>query len=141
MSAESTSIAAKIDNHPRSASQRDRILSAFEQAGADGLTRYEVEQATGLGGNSVRPAIVALKTAQLIEETSRTRPTDTGSRARVLMVSRMHRRLIFAERLGVDPADLESSTPQMIRLGWLRRDGDAVRIADAGWAVIAEGCK
>lgn len=52
-----TSRAGALDNYPRSGSQRDRVLRHVLVSGERGMTREELEQATGLGGNTIRPRV------------------------------------------------------------------------------------
>jgi hypothetical protein len=134
-----TSAMAQADNAPRSEAQQNRIVQALAQAGKTGLTSQEVEQATGIGGNSVRPAIVALRSAGAVTRTDRTRPTDTGSLARVLVLSGERRRAILEAALAWEYTEGEEKADAMVRLGWLVRAAGKLKITAAGWEVIA-GC-
>jgi hypothetical protein len=63
--------------------QRSRVLAAVIMA-KDGATREELEDATGLGGNSVRPRVRELIKAGLLKETGDLRKTRAGISASVL---------------------------------------------------------
>lgn len=52
-----TSRQGALANYPRSGSQRDRVLHRVIDSGEQGLTREELEQVTGLRGNTVRPRV------------------------------------------------------------------------------------
>ena len=61
---------------------------AIKSAGASGMTAQEVETATGLPGNTVRPRIVELWEQQRIERTGERRPTRSGRMAVVWIARR-----------------------------------------------------
>lgn len=63
----------------------ERVHRAIADAGADGMTAQQVEDATGLPGNTVRPRIVELRRAGLVVESDQTRPTRSGRSAVVLV--------------------------------------------------------
>lgn len=52
-----------------------------------GLTRQEIEDRTGLDGNTVRPRVCELVKSSLLVEDGRTRPTRSGKPARVLFAT------------------------------------------------------
>lgn len=78
-----TSFQAAVDNLPRAGTQKARILTYLETVGD--ATRDEMEADLDLSGNAVRPRIVELIEAGLVEETERTRVTRSGSKATVLV--------------------------------------------------------
>jgi hypothetical protein len=79
-----TSIAAAESIRGTAATDRQRVLDAIRAAGIHGLTREQIEVATGLAGNSVRPRVAELIAAGTIEEAGEIRRTSTGRAARVL---------------------------------------------------------
>lgn len=81
-----TSIAAAEHAQSGAAVARQRILDAIQAAGVHGLTREEIEAATGIGGNTVRPRCRELIQRQIIEEAGEQRMTKSGDRAMVLTV-------------------------------------------------------
>jgi len=82
-----TSIAAAESIRGTAATDRQRVLDAIRAAGIHGLTREEIEAATGLSGNTVRPRVDKLMTDGLIEEAGEIRRTSTGRPAKVLTVA------------------------------------------------------
>jgi transcription initiation factor IIE alpha subunit len=74
-----TSIAAAWSMLPKSGSQRRKVYDAILEA--DGLTDEEIETATGLTGNSVRPRRYELLQDGLIEASGETRKTKQGNAA------------------------------------------------------------
>jgi hypothetical protein len=52
-----TSRQGALANYPRSGSQRERVLREVILSGDRGMTREELESATTLGGNTVRPRV------------------------------------------------------------------------------------
>lgn len=79
--------AARAIRH-RAQTIRLKIYDLLVSRGANGATREEVEQATGFVGNTVRPRIVELVEAHLVQESGRTRPTVAGRAASVLVAVR-----------------------------------------------------
>lgn len=66
------------------ASARGRVLRMIAGRGQFGATRYEIEQILVMSGNTVRPRVVELLKAGLVEETDQRRLTGTGRWAVVL---------------------------------------------------------
>lgn len=66
---------------------RRRVFDAIEAAGAAGLIAEEVEGATGLGGNTVRPRLMELAKEGRIMRAPRVRPTRSGRCAVVWVVA------------------------------------------------------
>jgi hypothetical protein len=81
-----TSIAAAESKRGSAATDRQRVLDAIRAAGIHGLTREQIEVATALTGNTVRPRVAELIAAGTIEEAGELRRTTTGRAARVLSV-------------------------------------------------------
>lgn len=81
-----TSIAAAESIRGTAATDRQRVLERIRAAGIHGLTREQIEVATGLSGNSVRPRVAELIAAGTIEEAGEIRRTSTGRAARVLTI-------------------------------------------------------
>lgn len=133
-----TSILARIDNAPRAKGQRDRILRALECAGKAGLTREEAAQETETRIQSVCPAVRSLIAAGYVDELERTRPTKSGSQAKVLVVSRKRRRAILADALASEVGTVRNELRAMAKLGWIERTRTGHRITAKGWAVIAK---
>jgi hypothetical protein len=82
-----TSIAAAHAAQGNASRQRDAILEALGKAGIHGLTREEMEGATGLPGNSIRPRVSELMAAEAIEPSGEIRRTRSGRQAEVLVVA------------------------------------------------------
>jgi hypothetical protein len=78
-----TSRQAAIDTYERMGKHHRQILYAIALQGY-GLTREEIEQVTGLGGNTIRPRVKELIGGGMLVETDRTRTTKRGSRAAVI---------------------------------------------------------
>lgn len=81
----STSRDAFRANRPRQGSQRDRAYRAILAAGRTGMTRAEITAETGILYASISSVVAGLITANLVVETTETRPTPTGSAAHVLV--------------------------------------------------------
>lgn len=81
-----TSIAAAESVRSTAATDRQRILEAVRAAGIHGMTREQIEVATGLTGNTVRPRVAELLAAGTIEEAGEIRRTTSGRAAKVLTV-------------------------------------------------------
>lgn len=62
------------------------VLATLE--GSDGMTAQEIERATGLAGNTVRPRLVALREIGRVEDSGRRRVTASGRKAVVWRVKR-----------------------------------------------------
>ncbi len=84
-----TSAAAAAAALPHTATQRRRVLDAIRDAGRDGLTDEEVEDALHLGGNSARPRRKELEEGGLIVDSGERRETSTG-RAAIVWVTPEH---------------------------------------------------
>lgn len=67
--------------------QIDRIMAYFASRGPLGATAGEVEEATGVNGNSVRPRLVHLKAAGRLIDSGQTRLTKSGRKAAVLVLA------------------------------------------------------
>lgn len=90
-----TSKNAAIDNYPRSGSQRHRVLVAIATAGERGKTRDELEIELQLPGSSVRPRVVELESGDFITaHPEKTRTTQNGSEARVLVLTERGQRMM-----------------------------------------------
>jgi hypothetical protein len=61
----------------------DRVLSYMHACGPTGATAEEIEIATGIAGNTVRPRLLLMKKAGLVVPTTSTRPTRAGRQAAV----------------------------------------------------------
>lgn len=81
-----TSIAAAESVRGTAATDRQRILEAIRAASIHGMTREQIEVATGLSGNTVRPRCAELLAAGTIEEAGEIRRTTSGRAAKVLTV-------------------------------------------------------
>lgn len=67
---------------------RTRLLTLFEHAGASGLTADEACERLNAMAQCVGPRVSDLAGAGAITATGTTRPTRTGSRARVFVLAR-----------------------------------------------------
>jgi hypothetical protein len=76
-----TSHAAAESVRGLTATLRERVFRAVQAAGAEGLTADEIEVATSLGGNTVRPRIDELRKEGRIGRTEMQRPTRSGRNA------------------------------------------------------------
>lgn len=72
-----------------------RVLDALRDAGREGLTDAEIEEVTGLGGNTARPRRVRLVELAHVIDSGRRRRTTSGRLATVW---------ICAEFVGVEEA-------------------------------------
>lgn len=81
-----TSIEAAESVRSTAATDRQRILDSIRSAGIHGMTREQIEVATGLTGNTVRPRCAELLAAGTIEEAGEIRRTKSGRAAKVLTV-------------------------------------------------------
>ena len=70
-----TSIAAARRIEPIVGTQRQILVEFVRGCGLDGATAQEMEVATGISGNSVRPRLVQLRRDGLIANSGRVRPT------------------------------------------------------------------
>jgi hypothetical protein len=72
-----------------SATQRQSILRALFAAGIHGCTRQELEVQCSMSGDSVRPRVAELMSANppLVENSDEIRRTETGRAAHVLVLS------------------------------------------------------
>lgn len=66
------------------------VLRTLHERGETGATAQELEQATGLAGNTIRPRLVELCAANLVERTHRRRPTRSGRDAFVYVALPWH---------------------------------------------------
>lgn len=66
---------------PHSTRLRAVVLAYVVSRGAEGATAEEVERATGLAGNTVRPRLVELRESGCIEDSGVTRRTAAGRKA------------------------------------------------------------
>jgi predicted transcriptional regulator len=62
---------------------RAKVLDAVRAAGYEGLTADELEQATNLGGSTIRPRILELRELGYVVRTDRKRKTASGRQAYV----------------------------------------------------------
>ena len=67
--------------------RRALVFAALVRRGAVGATAEELEVDTGLSGNTVRPRLVELRAEGRILVAPRTRPTRSGARAMVYVVT------------------------------------------------------
>lgn len=67
---------------PFTSRMRGKVLEAL-RINAEGLTAQEMEKETGMPGNSVRPRIIELSEAGMIETTGEYRLTEAKRRAKV----------------------------------------------------------
>ena len=68
--------------------QENRIFAFLHSKGKHGATDQEVEDGTGIPGNSERPARLSLEKRGAIKRTKRTRLTRSGCPAIVWVVNR-----------------------------------------------------
>ena len=80
--------AAEVAQHSAQA-DRAKIFTAIFAAGIHGLTREEIEDKTGIKGNTVRPRVCDLIKQGLIVESDEIRPTRSGCMARVLIAKHL----------------------------------------------------
>ena len=59
------------------------ILDYLKRVGIAGATDQELEDATGMGGSTVRPRRIELVKKELVEDSGRTRETRAGRKATV----------------------------------------------------------
>jgi len=78
-----TSRQAAIDTYERMGKHHRQILYAVSLQNY-GLTREEMEQVSGLAGNTIRPRVKELIGGGMLVETEKTRATKCGSRAAVI---------------------------------------------------------
>lgn len=71
---------------PHAETQRRSVLDYLRSV--DGATRQEIETATGICGDAVRPRVAELRKAHLVIETTDTRLTTSGRRAFVLRAAK-----------------------------------------------------
>lgn len=79
-----TSKRAAEATKPSAAAARLIVLEAISAAGIHGLTREEIEDKTGLNGNTVRPRVWDLIKSKTIEEAGEVRACKSGSYGKVL---------------------------------------------------------
>lgn len=89
-----TSRKAAQDNYMRSGSQSHKLFLAVAAAGENGLTAWEGVEKTGIPYKSLSPRAKGLKRKGLVSANGKTRPTDTGSKAEVLVLTDQGRRQI-----------------------------------------------
>lgn len=75
-----TSDAAARSVSPKRSKLQARVVEAISRNYGE-ATADEIEVLTGLSGNSVRPRIVELREAGVIEDSGRQRPTRLGNKA------------------------------------------------------------
>lgn len=78
--ASDTSKAAALDVMPRTGTQRLAVLDAIRNS-EDGMTDEEIQSKLSIGANSQRPRRVELVEGGWLEDSGKTRPTDTGNDA------------------------------------------------------------
>ena len=78
-----TSYQAAVQALPRAQRSRDRVMFGYRMLGVLGATDEEIEQLTGLSGNTVRPRRNELAAADMIVKAGYTRRTRSGRRAEV----------------------------------------------------------
>lgn len=83
-----TSHAAAVAIENKTAMRRREVWKALVKAGANGLTRQELEPATCLSGDSIRPRVLELiASGHVIESQVQTRLTRAGNAAAVLLAT------------------------------------------------------
>ncbi len=80
-----TSIAAAVKAKSFAHTQRERVLQAIKAAGVNGKTRDELCADLCLDGSSLRPRVVSLVEAGLVQPSGEIRRTATGRAAEVLI--------------------------------------------------------
>lgn len=85
MSASDTSRLAAASVGEHLARLEAMVLDAIKSAGEDGMTRDEIETATGLAGNCVRPRVWSLMKRGLVRTNGQRRKTTSGRHAEVLV--------------------------------------------------------
>lgn len=80
-----TSVAAAESVRLAAGTLRTRVLDFLVACGDDGATRWEIEEALGMDGNTARPRVVELQRAGLVRDSGRTRSTPSGRQASVLV--------------------------------------------------------
>lgn len=83
-----TSLAAAVDNYPRSGTQRQAVLDAIVAAENEGRTRDELVAHLGLLDSATDARVWELLRDGLIERSGEKRRTRSGSNAEVLVASR-----------------------------------------------------
>lgn len=73
-----TSVDAAHDIKPHVPKLRSDVLLVLVARGAEGATAQEIEKATGLPGNTVRPRLVELRENGTVRDSGRKRSTDSG---------------------------------------------------------------
>ncbi len=71
---------------PSAAAARLVVYEAISAAGIHGLTREQIEEVTGIKGDTVRPRCDDLLTANIIEEAGEVRVLKSGRYGKVLTV-------------------------------------------------------
>jgi transcription initiation factor IIE alpha subunit len=82
-----TSKAAAHQIQPVAGSQGHKIMSFLRTRGRDGATAEEIETATGISGNSVRPRLIQLRKADSIADSGKVRATRANRMAVVWVVA------------------------------------------------------
>ena len=82
-----TSRKAALDNYPRSGTQRWSVLCEISEQGQRGCTRDELAAFLKLPDSSTDARVWELKQGGFIEETTKTRKTQHGSEASVLVLT------------------------------------------------------
>lgn len=82
-----TSRKAALNAYPRTGTQRARVLALLRVKGTAGMTRWEIEHAMGLSGNSIHPRVLELIAGGFAAETDRTRKTPSGNDAAVVVAT------------------------------------------------------
>jgi predicted ArsR family transcriptional regulator len=78
-----TSRAAADQIEPVSGKARATVLEYLRSRDKEGATADEIEEGTGISGNTVRPRVFELRQMGLVEDSKTTRPTRSGRRAAV----------------------------------------------------------
>lgn len=90
-----TSRRAALDNYPRAGTQRWRVLHAISRH-RDGLTRAEAARHLALLDSSTDARVIELIRGGFIAPSNKTRRTETGSEAEVLVLTPKGRDEIWA---------------------------------------------
>jgi hypothetical protein len=93
-----TSRQAAIDNYPRQGKQRWKILHYLFDMGEVGGTRAEIAVSLHLKDSSTDGRCIELIHGNWVESNGKTRLTDTGSKAEVLVLTEMGRNAVAEER-------------------------------------------
>jgi hypothetical protein len=89
-----TSREAAEQIRPQAANLRESVLRAMLKTPGEGATAEEIEELTGLAGNTVRPRLIELVERGQIAKTDRKRATRSGRNAVIYVVTSAGRGLL-----------------------------------------------